>query len=142
MKAFLTLSLTVLFAITAFAADFPAGSPTFLKNYAAARKAAAETGKPILLVFSAGYCPPCQAMKKSVYPDKTVQPYHNKFHWVYVDTEQPENAELAATFQVNAIPHIQFVKSDGKAFAQWLGGATPTQFAGILEQVVRTIKQS
>jgi thioredoxin 1 len=141
MKHFI-LALAALFTSIAFSADFPAGSPAFHASLDAAKKAAVVSGKPIVVVFSASYCPPCMMMKKRVYPSAEVKPLHSSFEWVYVDTGLEENAEVARAYDVNPIPHIQFLNKDAKPFSSWLGGADPKQFAAILKHVLKETSKS
>ena len=108
----------------ATAADFPPGSPDFATSYEAATQRAAKSRKPILLIFSAGYCPPCQLMLKTVYPSPQVAPLHSKFEWAYIDVSQPESEATVRKFDVQPIPHLQFLTPDSKPFSNWIGHAT------------------
>ncbi len=137
-KLIATLSaaaLAVAFTAVASAKD-PAGSPKFETRYNTALKKAKEEGKPLLVVFSASWCGPCQANKKNVYPSDAVKPYHDKFVWVYLDTDEKRNAKPAQEFKVNGIPHIQFVSPEGKALGKTVGGTTPDAFAKELEAIL------
>lgn len=118
------------------AADFPEGSPTFALSYAEAAKLAKETGKPMLLVFSADWCGPCQRNKNEVYPSAPVQPLHDAFVWAYLDVDQKANEQAAEAFGVNGIPHIQFVNAEGtKSLHQVIGSSSPRAFARTLKKV-------
>ncbi|MGI8602830.1 MAG: thioredoxin family protein [Verrucomicrobiales bacterium] len=121
---------------SAYGADFPKGSPKFEKSYRSALSAAKKAGKPAVLVFSATWCGPCQAMKKDVYPSEAIKPFHDKFVWAYLDTDDKDNEKPAKEFGVNGIPHIQFVSSEGKTLGNQVGSSTPEDFAKKLEGVI------
>ena len=135
---FLALATTVgLFNIAASAKDFPSGSPDFKHSYAEAEKEAKASGKPMLLVFSASWCPPCQTNKRNVYPSDAVKPYHDKFVWAYIDTDKKSNASISRKFGVRGIPHVQFATSGGKAIDKAVGGTSPARFAATLQGVLK-----
>lgn len=141
MKTFLafmtTLGLVAAGLNTASAKDFPKGSPKFETRYSTALKKAEKEGKPLLVVFSAVWCGPCQANKKDVYPSEAVKPYHDKFVWVYLDTDEQRNAKIAQEFGVTGIPHIQFLDKDGKSIGKTIGGTTPEGFAKTLAGILK-----
>jgi thiol:disulfide interchange protein len=119
---------------------FPDGSPKFETNYKAALASAAKDGKPVIVVFSASWCPPCQANKKKVYPSDAVKAYHDKFVWAYLDTDEEANAQVAKEFKVSGIPHIQFLSKAGKSLGTSIGGTTPDAFAGKLKEILAAAK--
>jgi thioredoxin-like negative regulator of GroEL len=43
-------------------------TPASLETYAEARQTTTETGKPMVVMVSTDWCPPCQTMKKTVMP--------------------------------------------------------------------------
>ncbi|HYF34415.1 MAG TPA: thioredoxin family protein [Prosthecobacter sp.] len=136
MKKFILL-LAAIVALPTLAADFPKGSPKFLTDYNAALEQAKKEGKPAILVFSAVWCGPCQAMKKEVYPSKEVTPLHDKFVWAYLDTDAEANAAAAQKYGVQGIPHVQFLTADGKPAGNQIGGTTPGDFANTLNKVLK-----
>ena len=119
------------------AADFPKGSPEFVTSYAAALKASKESGKPVVLIFSAAWCPPCQANKHNVYPSTVVQPFHDRFVWAYLDADEDANLPVMQKFGVTGIPHIQFLDKTGKSLGSAVGGTTPEEFAKTLEDMLK-----
>ena len=142
MKAFFAaLAAMLVLPAMAVAADFPEGSPKFGTDYNKALEQAKKEGKPAVLVFSAAWCPPCQAMKKTVYPSKEVAKQHDKFVWAYLDVDDEANAAAAREHGVRGIPHIQFVDSNGKSLGNQVGGTTPREFASTLGNIAEKAKK-
>lgn len=132
------LLVGVAFLVTrTHAADFPKGSPKFLTSYAAALKASKESGKPVVMIFSAVWCGPCQANKKAVYPSAAVQPFHDKFVWAYLDADNEANVPAMQKFGVTGIPHIQFLDKGGKSLGNAVGGTTPEEFSKVLAATLK-----
>jgi len=135
--------LLVLAAATglALASDFPKGSPAFKDSSTSAISAAKKSGKPIIMVFSAAWCPPCQMMKKEVYPSAEVKAFHDKFIWAYLDVDDERNEEIASKFGVQGIPHIEFLDSSGKEIDKQIGANSPEDFAKTLSSVLAKVKK-
>ena len=142
MKAFSKFLAVAALAVTSFslASDFPEGSPTFVSTLAEAKTKAAAEGKPVIAVYSAVWCPPCQAMKKNVYPSKEVKKFHDKFVWAYIDTDEKSNGPDAEKAGVTGIPHIQFLDKDGKEIGKQVGGTSPDDFVKTLEKMLKKAK--
>lgn len=134
-QSFLT-ALTISAAMIAGIARAEESSPVFLHDYEEALAAADEAGKPTIVIFSASWCPPCQQMKKAVYPSEAVQPFHDKFVWAYLDADDPKNGPVSAKFGVSGIPHIAFLKSDGAPLGYFSGALPPESFTEVLDKVL------
>jgi thiol:disulfide interchange protein len=139
-KFFTVAALAVASLSLASASDFPEGSPAFVSTLAEAKTKAKAEGKPVVAVYSAVWCPPCQAMKKNVYPSKEVKKYHDKFVWAYIDTDVKENGPDAQAAGVSGIPHIQFLDKDGKEVGKQVGGTSPDDFADKLKDMLKKAK--
>tara|TARA_R110002049_G_scaffold152822_1_gene316937 strand:- start:193 stop:627 length:435 start_codon:yes stop_codon:yes gene_type:complete len=136
-KSTLILLVAGLLALPLLASDFPSGSPKFMSTSKEALAAAKENGKPVVMVFSASWCPPCQAMKNGVYPSKEVKEYQDKFNWAYIDVDVESNADAAREFGVEGIPHIQFTDASGQAIDKQVGSSSPRDFAKTLSKVLK-----
>ncbi|MEM7700091.1 MAG: thioredoxin family protein [Verrucomicrobiota bacterium] len=130
-------TLCAAFALGAFTLSGADQGPRFMDDYSEAVEAATEAGKPVVVVFSASWCPPCQQMKRAVYPSSEVATYHDQFVWAYLDADEGKNREVMESHQVQGIPHIAFLGSDGEVLGQFSGGVSATTFAGYLESVLR-----
>ena len=130
---------TFLVIFTAFAAavgtylykrDMSAGpvgnGPVFETSRESALMKAKRENKPVVLIFSASRCPPCQSMKKKVYPSSAVAPFHNQFVWAYLDVDVPANNQAGQQAGVQGIPHVQVLSADGsRELHKQVGGADP-----------------
>ncbi|OYW76412.1 MAG: hypothetical protein B7Z37_08760 [Verrucomicrobia bacterium 12-59-8] len=136
--------LLILAAATslALASDFPKGSPSFQASSATAMSAAKKSGKPVILVFSAAWCPPCQTMKHDVYPSAEVKAFHDKFVWAYIDVDDPRNESAATKYGVTSIPHIEFLNAAGKEIDKQIGGTSSEAFAKTLQSVLTKANKS
>ena len=137
MKKLMLLLAALAVVTPAFADNFPKGSPKFEKSYRSALSDAKKSGKPVVLVFSASWCPPCQTMKKEVYPSAVVKEYHDKFIWAYLDVDDNDNEKASKEFGVSGIPHVQFLDASGKSVDKQVGSTSPEAFAGKLADVLK-----
>jgi thioredoxin-like negative regulator of GroEL len=142
MKRLASVIVLSAFALAAAtAADFPKGSPKFEDSARSVLSDAKKSGKPIVMVFSAVWCGPCQAMKNDVYPSEAVKAFHDKFEWAYLDTDDSSNEKVAKEFGVSGIPHIQFLDAAGKPIDKQIGSTSPDAFAKKLESVLAAAKK-
>jgi thiol:disulfide interchange protein len=125
------------FTLPSTAADeFPAGSPKFETSYKAALSEAKKSGKPLIAIFSASWCAPCQVNKKKVYPSAQVKPYHDKFVWAYLNADEPANQAILKQYSAKGeIPHIQFFDKNGNPLGSE-GATTAPAFAKTLAGIL------
>jgi thioredoxin-like negative regulator of GroEL len=135
-KTIATLATIAIAAVSVYAKDFPKGSPKFEDSARSVLNDAKKSGKPIVMVFSAVWCGPCQTMKKEVYPSEAVKAFHDKFEWAYLDTDDSDNDKAAKEFGVSGIPHIQFLDASGKPIDKQVGSSSPESFAAKLKEVL------
>ena len=135
--AWLVLSLLNTATRSSRSLGTPSGPPiTFLTDANAALSQARTSGKPAVLVFSASWCPPCQQMKKEVYPSAEVTALRSDFVWAYLDLDEPANRPIAQRFGVQGIPHIQFVSADGRPLGKQVGAISAPEFAAELKDLL------
>ena len=108
----------------------------FQTRYETALSLAKSSSKPLVVVFSASWCPPCQQMKNEVYPSPEVAPYKSQFVWAYLDVDDPANQAAAQKFGVRGIPHIAFLNPQGTEIDTTTGGMPPSAFASKLQSAL------
>lgn len=101
--------LIIAFALTS------AGSAqeiNWLKSYDDAQKIARETGKPIMLDFTASWCKPCKLMDQLFWVRPDIVKVSEKFISIKVDMDS--NFTLKRKYGVNAIPNVIFTDPWGR----------------------------
>lgn len=93
-------------------------------------KSAQEKQRPVLIEFTAPWCPYCKTMETKVFNDSKVQQELSRFELLSINIDK--NAELAARHSVRGIPAFVVLDSSGEEvtktsgfmeaepFSQWL----------------------
>jgi thiol:disulfide interchange protein len=119
-------------AILGFSLTY-AGDVNFLHDYDAAVELAKKENKPLMVVFSATWCPPCQTMKKEVYPSPAVKSELDGWVCVYLDVDEEKNRKPATQYKVEGIPHIQLLTSKEEVLDKQVGSTSAEKFAKWLQ---------
>ena len=105
------------------AAALMTGGHQSTHQYNQAYQQTAETGRPLLVLVGADWCPGCRQMKDSVMPQLERQGTFKKVALAYVNSDQQQ--ELAGKLmQGGSIPQLILFKKSGKRWVrQQLTGA-------------------
>lgn len=104
------------------------------KDYAAARKESAATGKPMLLDFGTATCIFCRKLDATTFRDRgVVELVNTRFIPVKLDGERDGN--LAQSVGIQAYPTILLVTADGKIVERHEGFADTTKMMALLRHV-------
>jgi thioredoxin-like negative regulator of GroEL len=121
-----------------------ATSITWNRSYTAGLKQAQTMGKPVLLDFTASWCPPCREMEREVWPHEQVIASSERFVCVSIDVDM--NAGIAMKYGAQAIPLVVLADPwgnvigkhtgylDVRSLVKWMN-AFPSDFSQVLEWI-------
>lgn len=82
------------------------------------KKEVLEADKPVLVDFWAPWCQPCLMMAPIL--DKLSEEMADKLKIAKVNTELPENQQLAIQYQIQSIPNMKLFKG-GEVIREFIG---------------------
>ena len=94
-------------------------------------KASEATGKPMLVLFTADWCPPCRQLKKNVLTTHSVASYlQDQFVTVKIDLTERDspNSAVAAEFGVQGIPTMFVYDQNAQMIDSIVGGMPQSAF--------------
>lgn len=113
----------------------PANNIAWARDYASAQQQASQSGKPIILFFTANWCVPCRIMKRNVWADDEVKTSVNeKFVPVMIDRDDPHAAAELTRYQIGATPTTVITDPNGTVLQQVQGGLSKADFLALLEK--------
>ncbi|HXE55234.1 MAG TPA: thioredoxin family protein [Tepidisphaeraceae bacterium] len=119
----LLLIFAGLAAVTAFSyVTRPREKVPWRTDFSAALQEAKQTGKPMLLDFSAKWCGPCQDMRRTTWSSAKVASALGDYVPVQIDVDA--RPDLAHQFNAEAIPHLVVLDSSGN-LVKWTEGELP-----------------
>lgn len=93
--------------------------PAWRDSYETALAESAATGKPVLIDFTATWCPPCKVMEARTWPDEGVRSaIAQRVIPLKLDIDQPASAAASQRYGVRTIPTILLVDADGDELAR------------------------
>ncbi|MBK9975603.1 MAG: thioredoxin family protein [Planctomycetes bacterium] len=100
----------------------PSEGIKFLTDFAAAKKLAEEQKKGLFIDFMAEWCGPCKMLDKDVWSDKGVAERVSR-DYVPVKIDVDEQQELAASYEIMAMPTLIIADAQGNAKVRQVGAA-------------------
>jgi tetratricopeptide (TPR) repeat protein len=79
-------------------------------------------------------------MEANVFTDKSIERYAGRFVWLSINTEDSKNAAFLKKHAIPALPTLLVLSPSGnQVFMRYIGGATSTQLAKLLDGVSNKI---
>ena len=107
------------------------------ENFETVLALAKSEGKLVFVDFYADWCTPCKMMDQEVFTDKSIGDYFNKkFVNIKVDSEKGNGPDLAAIFEVTALPTLLFLDEIGRVVKRREGAAFHTELMNMAENAL------
>lgn len=109
----------------------------FLTEYSEAVEIAKQWNKPILLVFTASWCPFSQQMLQHTFRDPEVVRLSKQFVCVQIDIEK--TPQLVNSFRVRNLPTVQILSPAATSLVARQGYLSEKELAVYLQQTLHAI---
>jgi thiol:disulfide interchange protein len=106
--------------------DAAAGKIQWVPNVSEGLRLAKESGKPVMLFFTADWCAPCVELKKYTFTDRRVVAASQRLINVYIDVDS--DFETLSAYKVRGIPAIFFLNPLGQIISKYNGDRSPGSF--------------
>lgn len=111
----------------------PANDVVWAENIASAQAAAMESGKPVMLFFTATWCVPCRIMKREVFADTEVmKAINSQVVPVMVYEDSPGGKAAFNQYNVQGTPITIFTDPKGTVLDYAVGGIKKEAFVEML----------
>lgn len=93
--------------------------PAWRTDYKAALAEARASGKPILVDFTADWCPPCRVMEREVWPDERLrQALKDNAIPLKLDVDVESTNTLVQSRRIRSIPTVLLLDAEGNEVAR------------------------
>lgn len=119
------------------AAHVARGRLEFVDGYAAGLSAASQSGKPMMLFFTAEWCEFCKQMAAEAFVDPQVVQLSRQFVCVLVDADLEPG--VCRQFAVTGYPTVQFATPRGVPLARVVGKKPGREVTSAMQNALRQV---
>ena len=122
-----------------------AGAVTWVDDWPSAKAEAAQRGKPILVYFSADWCPGCRLFSNTVLSEDRVAAALSERVVAYrapLDTPDSSGQTLARRWGIEAIPAMVITDASGDPLSGYAGGLNEDEFLAWVDRHVDARRDS
>lgn len=139
MRKLLSASLMILFAVSCLMAEksIKIGSTSWYtekNSFEEIIKIAKAQQKPILAVFSATWCGPCQNLKNTLFKKDDFKRVSEKAVLLYIEQTTKEGAAYVKKFKIKAFPTLKIFSSEGEFLDQAIPSPGTDYFIKAIEK--------
>ena len=114
----------------------PSNDVAWVEDYASAQQLASDSGKPMLLFFTADWCVPCRIMKRQVLADEEVMKVINaQLVPIMLYQDEPGNDELFSRYNVQGTPITIVTDAMGNVLTYAVGGISKIEFLELIDSL-------
>jgi len=112
----------------------PTALPFIEDDFDLALARAKSSDRPLFVDAWAPWCHTCLSMRAYVFTDPLLRARADDFVWLSLDTEKPSSARFLEAFPMQVWPTLWVIDAKtSKPTLKWLGSATPTEMASLLD---------
>jgi len=116
----------------------PSNEVVWAEDIASAREVASESGKPVMLFFTATWCVPCRIMKREVFADTEVmKAINSQVVPVMVYADSPGGEAAFSQYNVEGTPITIFTDPQGMVLDYAVGGIEKDAFMQMLGKLTK-----
>lgn len=102
--------------------------------FADARERARQAGRPLLVDFTAVWCPPCNLMAAEVFDAPERPAVLERYELVALDVDDPSSWPIKDQYAVGGYPTVLVLEADGRERARFVGYPDAAAFIAWLER--------
>ena len=108
-------------------------------TYMSEIKSALENKKPLVIAFTAEWCPHCRKYKPVFFDVKNS--LESQAQFINIDVDDKNGSALSGRFQVRGIPTTAFVRSDGSVFKIQSGEIEKENLEKLVNDLIKSRKK-